>query len=282
MKKIYISWQVNLIQQVRLIHALAESNYDVTVSAAELDKFAELVRKFDIKLHHSGTDQCDVTEDLRMSHQEPATSVGRIERPLIFPHGAIEECRRIWSLERMTQVGFSGLITSKRAKLITDWIHLNTKVKNPSLPNPNSFSNRAINKVKRTLGIPTGFKRQIGPLLLSHSSRGREFPIKAWDQEYFESLGDTQFTLCPSGDCVWSYRFFEAMLCGSIPIVEGTCPLYEGFKFYSFDDCLDSLKWDEEIALHNYEKCKEMLTIDPEELNGEISKLIKCKANDVS
>jgi hypothetical protein len=36
---------------------------------------------------------------------------------------------------------------------------------------------------------------------------------------YFEVLRTSQFALCPAGDAPWSMRFFEAVMCGAIPIV---------------------------------------------------------------
>lgn len=36
---------------------------------------------------------------------------------------------------------------------------------------------------------------------------------------YFEALRRSEFTLCPAGDRPWSMRFFEAVMCRSIPIV---------------------------------------------------------------
>jgi hypothetical protein len=36
---------------------------------------------------------------------------------------------------------------------------------------------------------------------------------------YFRVLRASQFALCPAGDAPWSMRFFEAILCRSIPIV---------------------------------------------------------------
>lgn len=36
---------------------------------------------------------------------------------------------------------------------------------------------------------------------------------------YFEALRRSEFTLCPAGDRPWSMRFFEAIMCRSIPIV---------------------------------------------------------------
>jgi len=36
---------------------------------------------------------------------------------------------------------------------------------------------------------------------------------------FFRTLRSSQFTLCPAGDAPWSMRFFEAIMCRSIPIV---------------------------------------------------------------
>jgi len=39
------------------------------------------------------------------------------------------------------------------------------------------------------------------------------------DREYFKGLSASKFGLAPVGDCPWSYRFFEAIMCESIPII---------------------------------------------------------------
>jgi hypothetical protein len=38
-------------------------------------------------------------------------------------------------------------------------------------------------------------------------------------EHYFALLRNSKFTLCPAGDLPWSMRFFEAIMCRSIPIV---------------------------------------------------------------
>lgn len=40
-----------------------------------------------------------------------------------------------------------------------------------------------------------------------------------FDPSFWEVLGNSRFTLCPAGDNWWSFRFLEAILAGSIPIV---------------------------------------------------------------
>ncbi len=52
------------------------------------------------------------------------------------------------------------------------------------------------------------------------SNRGRNKNTKyVFDIEYFEALGATEFGLSPTGDCPWSYRFFEAIMAMAIPVL---------------------------------------------------------------
>lgn len=37
---------------------------------------------------------------------------------------------------------------------------------------------------------------------------------------YFEKMCQSHFVLCPAGDSSWSFRFYEVLMCQSIPIVE--------------------------------------------------------------
>jgi len=41
-----------------------------------------------------------------------------------------------------------------------------------------------------------------------------------FDETYFRTLCSSEFTLAPAGDLPYSYRFVEAIFCGSIPIVD--------------------------------------------------------------
>ena len=38
--------------------------------------------------------------------------------------------------------------------------------------------------------------------------------------DYFEKMCQSKFVLCPAGDSSWSFRFYEVLMCKSIPIVE--------------------------------------------------------------
>lgn len=51
----------------------------------------------------------------------------------------------------------------------------------------------------------------------------KESPIATrgyFDEDFFRIMCESEFTLCPAGDAPWSMRFYEAILCKSIPILE--------------------------------------------------------------
>jgi hypothetical protein len=266
----------NLIQQVRLIHALAESGYDVVVNDRELPKFKLLLDHFELKIRApvSEVTEFDITSALSFSHAMPLTSIGEIRRPLIFPHAIARLCRQLWPLRRALPVSFCGLMTGKRHELIMRWVQVNLPDHVSDFPDRKSMTLRLRARMHALLGLPFTSRHRIGDLILWSSNRGRKFPVKAWDEGYYRVLVDSAFTLCPSGDCVWSYRFFEAALCGSIPIIEKASPAYEGFRFFMMGDDYRSLRWCENDALHNYRLCVERLTISPDLLRDEIFRII--------
>jgi hypothetical protein len=81
--------------------------------------------------------------------------------------------------------------------------------------------------------------------------------------------------LCPNGRFVWTYRFFEATLCATIPIVQITCELYEGFRYLTMDDDVEQMIWNEADALHSAALCRERLTVHRGELKDEIRHLLR-------
>ncbi|QDU56209.1 exostosin family protein [Aeoliella mucimassa] len=275
--KLAIYWPFALIQQIRLVHALVESDYPIIIPESDLHKFTELEKVFGIRLNDRavGSVDCDITKFLKFAHRVPTTSVGSIDRPLIFPRAIMAKCKRLWAADRSVQVGFAGLITPAREQLIAKWVAANTDDRSVKQEALFSAVGRFMYKVMRKLNLPFEYRRQFGPLVLMQSNRGRRFPGKSWDHDYFKALGESQFTLCPSGESVWSYRFFEAALCGSIPIVEESCEAYEGFRYFTFEDDFSSLEWSEEVAMHNYDLCSERLSINKEMLNQELSELVE-------
>ena len=71
------------------------------------------------------------------------------------------------------------------------------------------------------------------------------------DKNYLKTLCKSKFTLSPTGDCPWSYRFFEAIMCLSIPILEkNSNDIYCKDYYFFYDD--DKHFYDLEKAKKNY------------------------------
>ena len=59
------------------------------------------------------------------------------------------------------------------------------------------------------------------PRLTQNSqSKQSQYRIVKDNIEYFEKMCQSKYCLCPAGDAPWSFRFYEVLMCKSIPIVE--------------------------------------------------------------
>jgi hypothetical protein len=84
------------------------------------------------------------------------------------------------------------------------------------------------------------------------SNYGRDSTTKYnFDQEYFDNLSATRFGLSPTGDCPWSYRFFEAIMCHSIPVLSDSEKDIFSDQFTYFRDS-DKKIYSVEICQKNY------------------------------
>ncbi len=266
-------WQfgapISLIQEVRLAHALAESAFDIAVPAHELHKFAMLRERFGLQLAVARPGDPSLAPFIAIDHETPATVVGTIARPLIFPRGIADRCRELWPATRSHRYSFAGLLTDNRQALLERWIDGNA---GPA-PVPTHLGGFVRRQVIRWRGADQ--QRRIGDVTLWWSERGRRFPIKAWDEDYFRMLAASEAVLCPNGDSVWSYRFFEACLCGALPIVEQASPLYERFRYRLMTQPRDHGPWSREVAEHNYRACVDLIVVPRDVLDGELRRLAR-------
>jgi hypothetical protein len=53
-----------------------------------------------------------------------------------------------------------------------------------------------------------------------NQTKAVQYRIVSENKFYFETMCQSKFCLCPAGDCPWSFRFYEVLMCKSIPIVE--------------------------------------------------------------
>lgn len=276
-KAIYPVVPYQLIQGIRLAHALMESNFEVCIPEEYEVRFSELRSRFGARFR-VGVRDCAYLTDCQVIHPEPWTSVGRIERPLIFPHAIVDHCRRLWDPQRPYEFTFAGLVTEKRASVLRQWADRSGAV-DPRAFRPSTPRSAVVDRI-RDIIRPGGKDRPVrrGRLVIWSSDRGRVFPIKSWDQHYYELLARSRFVLCPNGDFPWTYRFFEAVLCGAIPIVEEDVPAYEGFSYRRMDEPMSEWDWDPATAERNFALCAARLTVPLSELDQELERLLEVGA----
>lgn len=53
-----------------------------------------------------------------------------------------------------------------------------------------------------------------------NQSKKVQYRVVKENVDYFEKMCQSKFVLCPMGDTTWSFRFYETLMCKSIPIVE--------------------------------------------------------------
>jgi hypothetical protein len=271
----------SMIQSLRLAHAVMETNYEVCLSPEAGEKFLPLQQKFGAQ-YRITSERPNKLSGVRISHQEPKVYIGSIERSLVFPHSIFAYSRRLWAKDRTIRFSFAGLLTKSRVDFFQKIVERNgfyAMYRFKILMRLSSWA-KLNAKFWRRLGLqksPEANKFTCSGILFWSSERGRTFPVKAWDDEYFRLLATSEFVLCPSGDYIWTYRFFEAAMCGAIPIIETYCPAYDGFRFRTTDEPMSTLQWSQEDAEYNYELCRSRLTVPIDVLQQEIESLLqKC------
>lgn len=78
-----------------------------------------------------------------------------------------------------------------------------------------------------------------------------------FDEDYFKIMSKSKFTLCPAGDLIYSMRFYESLMCRSIPIVNSVNETFRseaesllGYKYYLVTD---DIEYREDWVNYNYE-----------------------------
>lgn len=268
---LFLDINYNTIQNIRLVQAISESNYMISIKTIDFIKFEKLINEFGMEtIPFSSYDI--LLSNVNISHSTPKTNFGRLEQNLIFPHRIVDKCKLMWASDRTIRYSFTGLMTKKREVRLNYFIN---KIY-PGSKDKIKVSNKYLKKIKNIFFKSTSVKYyKIGDILLWESNVGRTFPDKSWDREYYDILSQTKFVICPNGDFIWTYRFFESILCGAIPIVEESCEIYSGYKYKRMTDDIDTYVWSEEDAKYNYNLIVERMTFNLDELNNEIEFMIK-------
>lgn len=273
--KVYPILPYNLIQGIRLAHALMESNHIICIPINDSYKFDIIEKQFGAT-YCKGIEEAVPIRGIVVDHRTPNTKIGSISRPLVFPHSILRYCKMNWEIRRNLRVSFTGLITNSRRKVLRTYCNNNFASDGLLTLFYISNAQKYLDPVRIRLGLkPNSYSALIGELQIWSSGRGRSFPVKSWDHEYYKTMLNSQFVLCPRGNYVWTYRFFEAMFCGAIPIVEEQSPAYDGYIYYDMTQSISGMKWTQEIVNYNYSQCVKNLTIPKQVINEQLSKLVK-------
>ncbi len=272
-RTLILATRPNTIQSIRLIHSVAELGYTIALHRDDLTLFADIAHRFNRHFTDSASGEASRLEPIYINHSGPQTRIGSIERPLIMPHDLVTLSRDLWPAERPLYCVFSGTVTPHRLQLIRQWAQLQGR---PARARITLFGLRVLaNRIlSRFLRLHRQVSIRLSNTRVTHSRAGRTRGSKALDISYLRELASSQFTLCPAGDFVWTYRFFEATLCGSIPIVDQACSHYEGFRFFRIDELQQPPTWSAEDAEFNFRKCVALLTVSANRLRDEIERLI--------
>jgi len=73
---------------------------------------------------------------------------------------------------------------------------------------------------------------------------------------YFQIMRQSNFTLCPRGDSSWSFRFYEILMCESIPVVNSIHDTYRTVEESLLDykyllQNSEEFNYDESLVKHN-------------------------------
>ena len=266
---VVIDLPIYLLQTLRLVHAIAETGFRICVEPEDEKAVVRLKKTFGMD-YRVGTAGAQRIAGLYLDHLKPVTRIGSFERPLVMPKAIFDYCRARWPHERGVDVSFAGLLTQNRRTAINEWL---------SVPAEPTFLGTQFRKLARRLNFPIEDEVGTRNVKIFSSDRGRHFPLKSWNTAYYKLMLDSKFVLCPSGDfkangVAWTYRFFEGVLCGTIPVVEEPCAAYEGYRFHLMSDPLPSLQWSREAAEHNFALAREQMVLDSELLRAEVLRLL--------
>jgi hypothetical protein len=186
--KIFLDFPTDKIQGIRALQSLLELLPGATVGAGASSVLEYLAATFDLRYHVGTADGCRILR-MNLDHRSPSCNVGPVSKPLMFPSGMFELLRRQWKTQRQTRFLFAGLMTQERkhwleqnlaALLRRSAHHLRI------VPNEQGRLSRLWNKL-RGATLSDQELPDIG-LSIRCSERGRRFPEKIWDTEYYEMM----------------------------------------------------------------------------------------------
>lgn len=213
------------VQEARLFAALLESGWALKVNPTQLQAIGGIAPFFSIKSTRYVGQTCHNIK-IEIEHQTPLTKFGHVERTLIFPEWIFSNLRTDHT-SRGVSCSFEGYPTRHRVQAAWSMVEKSGRRNQPiarqivniasnltCIPLRCDLLNKAFNAALRRRNWE--FRWTCG---------GREISNKVYDVSYWERLQNSKTVYCPAGDFGWTYRFYEALLAGAIPIIDSNSSL---------------------------------------------------------
>lgn len=135
----------------------------------------------------------------------------------IFSHKYVDSISKLDS-DKIYDFCFIGSINScpERREWVVDFVRKNF-TSNSVFVNTDNISNWTL------LGPFDYTTKKLGYCpkdQADNQSRRVQYRIIEDNLFYFKTMKQSKFVLCPAGDAPWSFRFYEVLMCNSMPIVE--------------------------------------------------------------
>jgi hypothetical protein len=160
-------------------------------------------------------------KNFRIDHSTPHNYNNDVKYNFVFPKSFISEVEKIDTTTKPIDYYFVGTIKGGHRQFLKSWSKDNSIIKETSQNNfihPNND--------------PTGY-----------------YGDNYFNKDYFNELSKSKFSLCPAGcsafdkkyvddqKFMWTYRFWESILVGCIPITDEPDPKWHmDYKFYGLND----------------------------------------------
>jgi hypothetical protein len=204
-----VSYLKSRVQEIRFFAAMLESGFSLLLNSTQRRAFQNNPR-YIFKSSKLSPKKLNIIID----HNTPFVIIGSIQKQLIFPKWLFDTP----NLAKKYEITFSGAPTIQR---VTDAIAIYEFQPGVRLIILKLFKKLLVNFRNR---ITTRILNSLTQRLTSREKklrwtlRGRSAENKLFDSAYFEEMAQSKYVYCPSGDFLWTYRFYEAIICGSFPL----------------------------------------------------------------
>lgn len=220
---IYLNVSTSNLQAFFAVLAYIEENYKSAIFLYDennkivIQQSVSIINAKDVK--KSDYDGPFKVVNIHINHSNPSTCIeGYFSAPIIFPKKISEKYYKHFK-QKEDKIYFRGLLTKSR---LIEILIMFIKIADAKAI--------AILFIKIFKGKKS-FKINTKKVFISFTDRGRQNQFKYLDEEYYTEISKYKYIFCPKGDFKWTYRFFEAIQVGSLPISKYDIEIYSYFYY---------------------------------------------------